>query len=107
MKDKIRDANPWSSHFLLSFKQANNQALQARHVLVLVFRTLLSFSCFSHEFMVHINKNVSFHHVAFLNLISYGNLHRKCLKPTFAMFILKKIAIFSQFYLIFKYFCKC
>ena len=54
------------------FKYANNQALQARYALVLVFRTLLSFSCVSHEFLVHINKNVSFQHVAFSHLIRYG-----------------------------------
>ena len=53
--------------------------LQARHILVLVFLMLLFFSCFSHEFMVHINKNVSFHHVGFLHLSRYKNLHRKCL----------------------------
>ena len=43
------------------------------------FRTLLTFTCFSYELLVHINENVSFQHVAFLCLIHYGNLHRKCL----------------------------
>ena len=37
-KDKIRGANPWSSTFLAKFLiEANNQALQARHVHVLIF----------------------------------------------------------------------
>ena len=106
MKDKIRDANPWFSHFLLSFRQANNQALQARHVLVLLFGTLQSFSCFSHEFMVHINENVSFHHVVFLHLIRYVNLHRKCLNKAnvcFVYFKKDRIFFFSVLSFIFKF----
>ena len=35
----------------------------------------LSFSCFSHEFLVHINENVSFQPLTFLYLIPFGNLH--------------------------------
>ena len=46
-------------HFLVKF------LIQARHVLVLISRTLLSFTRFSHEFLVHMNENVSFQHVAF------------------------------------------
>ena len=38
------------------------------------------FFCFSQdEFLVHINENVSFQHVAFLYYIRYGNFHRKFL----------------------------
>ena len=55
-------------------KQILNQAIPARHVLVLIFRALLSFTCFSHEFLVHVNENVSFQHVAILHLIRHGNL---------------------------------
>ena len=47
--------------------------------LLLIFGTLLAFTCFSHEFLVHIKKKVSFQHVAFLHLIRYGNWHGKCL----------------------------
>ena len=64
----------------------------------MIFRTLLSFSCFSRKFIVHINENVSFHHVAFLNLISYENLHVDGLKPTFVLFILKKIKIYLNIF---------
>ena len=45
----------------------------------LIFRTVLSFTCFSHEVLVHVNENVSFQHVAFLYLILYGTLQCKCL----------------------------
>ena len=31
----------------------------------MIFWTLLSFSCFSREFIIHINENVSFHHVMY------------------------------------------
>ena len=48
-------------------------------IFLINFRTVLSFTCFSHEFSVHINENVSFQHVAFLHFILYGNLHRECL----------------------------
>ena len=43
------------------------------------FQTVLSFTCFSNEFLDHINKNVSFQNAVFLHLIHYENLHRKCL----------------------------
>ena len=67
-------------HFLAKVLiYANNQALPERHVLVLTFQTIMSFTCFSHKFLVHINENVSFQHVAFLHLIRYGNLHSKFL----------------------------
>ena len=66
-------------YFSSVFNLANNQVLQARDILVVIFQTLLSFTYFSHELLVHINENVSFQHVAFLHLIRYGNLHHKCL----------------------------
>ena len=57
-KDKIRGVNPWSSTFLAKFLiQANNQALRARHVHVIIFRALLSVTCFSRELLVHIKQN--------------------------------------------------
>ena len=61
----------------------------------------LSFNCFSHEFMVHINnENVSFQHVAFLHLIRYGNLHHNNpIKP--ALTFAKGSQFFSQFYICF------
>ena len=79
-KDKIRWANPWSSPFLGKFLSAQiiSRYKQGRS-LYDVFRTVLSFSCFSPEFLLHINENVSFHHVAFLHLIRYGNVHGKSL----------------------------
>ena len=48
-------------------------------IFLLIFRTILSFICFSQEFLVHINGNVSFQYLAFLHLIRYGNLYLKCL----------------------------
>ena len=48
-------------------------------IFYLIFRTVLSFTCLSHKFLVRINENELFQHVAFLHLIHYGNLHRKCL----------------------------
>ena len=66
----------------------------------------LSFSCFSHEFMVHINENVSFQQVAFLHLICYGNLpHNNPIKPAliFAIMI-KDLNFFFNFIFIYFFF---
>ena len=59
------------------------------------FQTVLSSTCFSHEFLVHINENVSFQHVAFLHLIRYGIYTVNVpIKPTFTFAIMKKDCIF-------------
>ena len=53
----------------------------------MLFGTLLSFTCFSQVFLVHCNRNVLFYHVAFLQLIRYGNLYRKCLNKANVYFL--------------------
>ena len=67
------------------------------------FQTVLSFACFSHELLVHVNENVSFHRVEFLHLIRYGNFTiNASIKSTFIFAIIKEDFIFfSQFSLIF------
>ena len=64
-KHKIRGANPWSSPFLGKFLSKQIIKRYKQGTSLLVFRMLLSFSCFLHELFVHVNENVSFQDVAF------------------------------------------
>ena len=109
-KYKIRRTNLYLIPFLFKFlfEQILNQALKARYVLVLLFRKFLSLTCFSHEFLVQINKNVSFQHVDFLHLIRYGDVHCICLSVVnvYLGHYETESRLFSQFYLKFRYILK-
>ena len=67
---------PWSNAIF-----SKVTGLQVILLLMGVLNFLINFSnsFVFHKFLVHMNENVSFQHVAFLLLICYGNLHHKCI----------------------------